>query len=222
MLPLTLFRKRSFTGAQIAAFAISASMFAAYLYITLYLQGVLGLSPIQAGLVMLPGTVVNFGVAGATAQIMERGVRPGVLVSAGLALTAVGMALMTLAGVGSSWTVMLPGMLVAMAGVGLFNPAVIAIALDGISDAQSGLAAGVNDTARQAGIAVGVAALGALIPTGSALGGSAAEYVDGLHDALFAGAGLAAAGALVTAMLFGVRRARSASGVRPELAVEGA
>ena len=72
---------RSFTGAQVAAFSISASMFAVYLYITLYLQGVLGLSAVEAGLTMLPGTVVNFAVAGATAQIMERGVRPGALVS---------------------------------------------------------------------------------------------------------------------------------------------
>ena len=222
MLPLGLFKRPSFTGAQIAAFSISASMFAIYLYLTLYLQGVLGLSAIEAGLTMLPGTFANFAVAGATAQIMERGVRPGALVSAGLALTAAGLVLMTLAGVDSTWITMLPGMLVGMVGVGLFNPAVIAIALDGIPEAQSGLAAGVNDTARQAGIAVGVAGLGALIPAGSALGGSSTEYVDGLHHALLAGAGLAAAGAIATAMLIGVRRSRSASGVRPELVVESA
>jgi EmrB/QacA subfamily drug resistance transporter len=224
MLPLGLFRRPSFTGAQIAAFSISASMFAVYIYLTLYLQGVLGLSAVEAGLTMLPGTILNFAVAGATAQIMERGVRPGALVSAGLALTAAGMMLMTLAGVESSWVTMLPGMLVGMTGVGLFNPAVIAIALDGIPEAQSGLAAGVNDTARQAGIAVGVAGLGALIPAGSALGGSPTEYVNGLHDALLAGAGLAAVGAVATALLFGLGRSRgrSASGVRPELAVESA
>src|SRR5215217_1326499 len=206
MLPLGLFRKRSFTGAQVAAFSISASMFAFYIYLAFYLQGVLGLSAVEAGLTMLPGTVLHFAVAGATAQIMERGVRPGALASAGLGLTAVGMALMTLAGVDSSWTTMLPGMLIGMAGVGLFNPSVIAIALDGIPEAQSGLAAGVNDTARQAGIAVGVAGLGALIPAGSALGGSPTEYVDGLHNALLAGAGLAAVGAVATALLLGVRR----------------
>src|SRR3954470_5477975 len=222
MLPLGLFRRRSFTGAQIAAFSISGSMFAVYIYATLYLQGVLGLSAVEAGLTMLPGTFLNFAVAGATAQIMERGVRPGALVSAGLALTAVGMVLMTLAGVGSTWITMLPGMLVGMAGVGLFNPAVIAVALDGIPEAQSGLAAGVNDTARQAGISVGVAGLGALIPAGSALGGSPAEYVAGLHNALLAGAGLAAVGAVATAMLIGVRRGRAASGVHPELAAEAA
>ena len=222
MLPLGLFRKRSFTGAQVAAFSISASMFAVYIYLAFYLQGVLGLSAVEAGLTMLPGTVLNFAVAGATAQIMERGVRPGALASAGLGLTAVGMALMTLAGVDSSWTTMLPGMLIGMAGVGLFNPSVIAIALDGIPEAQSGLAAGVNDTARQAGIAVGVAGLGALIPAGSALGGSPTEYVDGLHNALLAGAGLAAVGAVATALLLGVRRDRVASGMHPELAIESA
>src|SRR3954471_1746744 len=196
MLPLGLFRRRSFTGAQIAAFSISGSMFAVYIYATLYLQGVLGLSAVEAGLTMLPGTFLNFAVAGATAQIMERGVRPGALVSSGLGLVAVGLALMTLAGAESSWTAILPGMLIGMVGVGLFNPAVIAVALDGIPEEQSGLAAGVNDTARQAGIAVGVAGLGALIPAGSALGGSPVEYVEGLHNALMVGAGVAAIGAV--------------------------
>ena len=224
MLPLGLFRRKSFTGAQIAAFSISASMFAVYSYATLYLQGVLGLSAIDAGLVLVPGTVLNFVVAGATAQILERGVRPGALITAGLALSAAGMALMTLAGVDSSWTALLPGMMVGMVGVGLFNPAVIAVALDGIPEEQSGLAAGVNDTARQAGIAVGVAGLGALIPSGSALGGNPVEYVDGLHNALLAGAGVAAVGAVAAALLIGVRRgSRSASSaVHAQLATEAA
>ena len=55
---MRLFRNPSFTGAQIAAFAISASFFAVFLYTTLYLQQILGLSAIEAGLVYLPGTVV--------------------------------------------------------------------------------------------------------------------------------------------------------------------
>ena len=222
MLPLGMFRKRSFTGAQVAAFAISGSLYAVYIYATLYLQGVLGLSAVEAGLVLLPGTFVNFAVAGATAQILERGVRPGALVSAGLALSAAGMALMTLAAVDSSWTILLPGMIVGMVGAGLFNPAVIAVALDGVSDEQSGLAAGINDTARQAGIAVGVAGLGALIPHGSALGGDPVAYVDGLQNALLAGAALSAVGAVAAALLIGVRRSTGQSGVHPELVVDAA
>jgi EmrB/QacA subfamily drug resistance transporter len=207
MLPLGLFRNRSFTGAQIAAFSISASFFAIFLYLTLYLQQVLGLSAIEAGLVYLPGTIVMFFVSGATSQLGER-ISPRVMIGVGLALVAAGMALMTLAGPSSSWTIVLPGELVALIGTGLFNPAVVAVALGSVPGEQSGLASGVNDTFRQAGIAVGVAGLGALIPAGAALGGgSAADYVDGLHDALFAGAALAAVGAVAAAWLIrGVAR----------------
>ena len=108
MLPLRLFRNPSFTGAQIAAFGISASFFAIFLYATLYLQQVLGLSAIQAGLVYLPGTILNFVVAGASSQVGEK-VPHRIMISVGLALVAIGMVLFTLAGTGSSWTVVLPG-----------------------------------------------------------------------------------------------------------------
>jgi EmrB/QacA subfamily drug resistance transporter len=209
MLPLGLFRNHSFTGAQVGAFAISGSFFAVFLYTTLYLQQVLGLSPIEAGLTYVPGTVAMFITAGATANLSEK-VQPGVLVSAGLALVAVGMGLLTLAAVDSSWTIALPGSIIGMIGTGLFNPSVIAVALGSAPPEKSGLAAGVNDTFRQAGIAVGVAALGALIPAADALGGgSPVDYVNGLHHALWAGAGLAALGSLATAVL--IRKPRTAA-----------
>jgi hypothetical protein len=124
------------------------------------------------------------------------------MIGVGLAMVAAGMALFTLAGADSSWWIVLPGELVALIGTGLFNPAVTNVALSSAPLEQSGVAAGVHDTFRQAGIAVGVAALGALIPAEDALGGgNPAAYVDGLHDALWAGAGLAAVGAVATALL---------------------
>jgi EmrB/QacA subfamily drug resistance transporter len=210
MLPMSLFRNQQFTGAQVGAFAISASYYAVFLYTTLYLQQVLGLSAIEAGLVYLPGTLIMFVVSGMTANIMGR-VHPGVLVSTGLALAAAGQALALTAGADSSWTAILPGTIIAMIGSGLFNPAVSAVALGSVPPDQSGLAAGVNDTFRQAGIAVGVAALGALIPTESALNGSdPVGYVSGMHDALLAGAGLAAVGAVATAFLIRDRVAQGA------------
>jgi EmrB/QacA subfamily drug resistance transporter len=213
MLPLDLFRNPSFTGAQIGAFAISGSFFAVFLYTTLYLQQVLGLSPIEAGLTYVPGTVAMFVTSGATANLSEK-VHPGVLVSTGLALVATGMALLTLAAVDSSWTIALPGSIIGLVGTGLFNPAVIAVALGSAPAEKSGLAAGVNDTFRQAGIAVGVAALGALIPAADALGGgSPVDYVSGMHDALWVGAGLAAIGALATAVL--IRKPRQAATAQP-------
>jgi EmrB/QacA subfamily drug resistance transporter len=195
MLPLKLFRDGSFSGAQITAFAISASFFAIFLYVTIYLQQILGLSAIEAGLVYLPGTLVMLVVSGATAQLGQK-VPARTMISVGLALVAAGMGLLLLAGTESSWVILMPGFLTACIGTGLFNPALTNVALSSVPQEQSGVAAGVNDTARQAGIAVGVAALGALIPAEHAFGGDPGTYVSGMHDALLAGGILAAIGAL--------------------------
>ena len=119
-----------------------------------------------------------FTVSGATAALGEK-VSARAMIAVGLALVGAGMALMVLAGPDSSWTALLPGFLVAAVGTGLFNPAVTAVALGSAPPEQSGLAAGVNDTFRQAGIAVGIAALGALVPAEAALGGgSPVDYVE--------------------------------------------
>src|SRR5262245_39178369 len=202
MLPLELFRRPAFTGAQVAAFAISASFFAIFLYTTLYLQEILHLSPIEAGLVYLPGTVVIFIASGISAQLVSK-VPPSVLVVTGLMLVAAGLGLILLADANSSWTALLPGVLLCCLGTGLFNPAVVAIALGSVSEQQSGLAAGTNDVFRQGGIAVGVAVFGAVVPAASALGGgSPTAYVSGMHHAAIIAAALAAAGAVACARLF--------------------
>ena len=225
MLPLHLFRNGQFTGAQVASFAISASLFSIYLYATLYLQQVLGLSAIEAGLVYIPGTLVNFATAGASAVLIERGLSPRTMVSGGLGLIAAGMALMTVAAVDSSWAVLLPGMILAMAGTGMLNPAVTSLALGSVPEEQSGLAAGVMDTFRQAGIALGVAALGAMIPTSAGLGDAdPMAFVDGLQTAQWIGAGVALVGAVASAWLFrNLGRDRSERpAVAPVLAPESA
>jgi EmrB/QacA subfamily drug resistance transporter len=195
MLPLKLFRDGSFSGAQITAFAISSSFFAIFLYVTIYLQQVLGLSAIEAGLVYLPGTLTMLVVSGATAQLGQK-VPARTMIAGGLALVAIGMGLFMLAGTESSWLILMPGFMIASIGTGLFNPALTNVALSSVSQEMSGVAAGVNDTFRQAGIAVGVAALGALIPAQNAFGGDPGKYVSGMHDALLVGGIVAAVGAL--------------------------
>ena len=206
MLPLELFKRRDFTAAQIAAFSISSSFFAIYLYITLYLQNVLHLSPLDAGLTYLPGTTLVFIVSGASAKLTER-ISPAALLGSGLTLVAGGLTLLLLVGAHSSWTVTLPGMLLASLGTGIFNPTLGALALGAGPRESSGLLAGVNDAARQGAIAVGVAAFGALVPASAALGhGSAAAYVHGLHHALLLAAAVAAFGAAATLALIGARR----------------
>jgi EmrB/QacA subfamily drug resistance transporter len=205
MLPLGFFRRPAFSGAQIAAFAISASFFAIYLYLTLYLQEVLHLSAVGSGLVYLPGTVLMFIISGASAPLVER-TSPGLMISGGLALVAAGLALMSIVTATSSWTLVLPGELLASIGTGLFNPALSAVALGALPERHGGLAAGVNDTFRNTGIALGVAVFGALVPAAAAVGrGSPIAYVDGLRHALFLAAAVAAVGAIASARLIGVR-----------------
>ena len=161
MLPLRLFRKPAFTGVQLAALGVSASMFALFLYITFYLQNYLGHSPLEAGLIYLPFTVVSFFAAAGGGALLSR-VPARVLMSAGLGLTGLGLLWMGGIDPTDEWTAMLGGFLIAGAGVGLLNPVIADVALSVVPKEQSGMAAGINDTFRQVGVAVGIAAWGAI------------------------------------------------------------
>src|SRR4029077_18880954 len=161
MLPLSLFRRRAFTGVQLAAFAVSGSMFALFLYLTLYLQSFLGLPRVEAGVRSLPITVASFIVAPFAGMALAK-VQARYLMSAGLALTGVGLALMTGLDMSSEWTALLAGFIISGVGVGLLNPVIADVALSVVPKERSGMAAGINDTFRQVGIAVGIATWGAI------------------------------------------------------------
>jgi EmrB/QacA subfamily drug resistance transporter len=161
MLPLHLFRKPAFTGVQLAAAGVSASMFALFLYLTFYLQGFLGDSPLEAGLRYLPLTVTTFFVSAATGALITK-VQARYLLSGGLVL--VGGALLLMGGIGTDdeWTTLLPGFLLAGVGIGMINPVIADVAVSVVPKEQSGMASGINDTFRQVGIAIGIAAWGAI------------------------------------------------------------
>jgi EmrB/QacA subfamily drug resistance transporter len=161
MLPLGLFGRSSFNGVQLAAFAVSGSLFAMFLYLTLYLQNYLGYSPLEAGLRYLPITVVAFLFGPIAGALISR-VPARLLMSAGLGLTGVGLLLMSGIEAESEWTTLLGGFLVAGAGVGLLNPVIANVAVSVVPKERSGMAAGINDTFRQVGVVVGIAAWGAI------------------------------------------------------------
>jgi EmrB/QacA subfamily drug resistance transporter len=161
MLPLELFRRPAFTGVQLAAFAVSGSMFALFLYLTLYLQNYLGYTPFEAGLRYLPITIASFFAAPIAGALLSR-VNARFILAGGLAMTGVGLLLMGGLNAGSTWTALLAGFIVAGVGVGLLNPAIADVALSVVPKERSGMASGINDTFRQVGIAVGIAAWGAL------------------------------------------------------------
>ena len=231
MLPLELFRIPSFTGVQLGAFAIAGSQFALFLYITLYLQNILGYSPLEAGLRYLPITLASFFVAPLAGQLMAR-VQPRFLIGGGLALAGFGLVLMSGVEEGDTWTTLLGGFLIGGVGIGLLNPPTAAVAVSVVERAQSGMAAGINNTFRQVGIAVGIAAYGALFleraeseigerlpdrdagaivesvssggaPTGSPDVVSAARegFLAGFNEILLIGGGLAFTGAVAALLL---------------------
>ncbi|MFF2045689.1 MFS transporter [Kitasatospora sp. NPDC058170] len=161
MLPLGLFRRHAFTGVQLAAFAVSSSLFALFLYLTLYLQNYLGLSPFAAGVRYLPITVLSFLVAPVAGLLLSR-VQARLMLFVGL--LAVGAGLLLMGGIQpeDDWTGLLAGFLVGGAGVGLINPVIADVAVSVVPKENSGMAAGINDTFRQVGIAVGIAVWGAI------------------------------------------------------------
>src|SRR3954466_2992784 len=162
MFELRLFRNRTFGGASVVAFALSAAMFSLFLYITLYIESVLGYKPLEAGLRFLPLTVVSFFVAPITGRLSSHGVPVRIWLSGGLVLVGIGLLLMHGVGPDSNWTTLLAGFCVSGAGIGMINPALATTAVGVVDPRRSGMASGINNTFRQVGIATGIAALGAV------------------------------------------------------------
>jgi EmrB/QacA subfamily drug resistance transporter len=162
MLDLDLFRHLGFVGVSVATFCIGAGMFALFPYLSIYLQNVLGYSPLGAGLRFLPLTVFVFVV-----PLLKQKLAPDAslrwLLSGGLALVAAALLLMHGLTPSSSWTALLPGLIVSGIGIGLANPAIAQAALRAVDPSRTGMASGINNACRLTGVAVGVAALGAVL-----------------------------------------------------------
>lgn len=161
MLPLGLFRRPAFTGVQLAAFAVSGSLFSLFLYLSLYLQNGLGYTPFETGVRYLPVTVASFVAAPIAGMLLSR-VPARIMMSCSLAVAGVGLLLMAGVEAGDDWTTLLAGFLLAGAGVGFLNPVIADVALSVVPKERSGMAAGINDTFRQVGVAVGIAVWGAI------------------------------------------------------------
>ncbi|WP_199523562.1 MFS transporter [Micromonospora craterilacus] len=161
MFELRLFRVPTFVGGDIAAFGLSFSIFAMLLYVVLYLQNVLGYTALQTGvrLLVLSGGVL---VASLVAGWLSEKVPIRAIVGPGLVLVGVGLLLMRGLTAASSWTHLIPGLILAGVGVGFVNPPLASTAVGVVEPRRSGMASGINLTFRQVGLATGVALLGTL------------------------------------------------------------
>jgi len=161
MFDLKLFMLPTFSGGAVAAFGLSASIFAMLLYMVLYLQDILGYSALGTGvrlMIISGGILVTSTVAGRlTSKVPIR-----LLIGPGLTLVGVGLLLMRGLNAGSSWTHLIPGMIVGGLGIGLVNPPLASTAVGVVAPQRAGMASGINSTFRQVGIATGIALLGSL------------------------------------------------------------
>ena len=156
-----LMRNPTFLGATIVAVVFAAAGFAPLVYLTLFLLRVHGSSPTVAGLEVAPFAVVALVVSLLAARLVARlGVR--VCLVGGLVLCGVGLALMLNLHPDSGGLRLLPGLILFGIGAGVVNPTMTVAALSTVDAAHSGMASGVNNTARQLGIAAGIAGLGAV------------------------------------------------------------
>ena len=200
MLPMRLFRHRSFSAINIASLLMFLGMFGAIFLLSQYLQLVGGYSPIEAGIRMLPWTAMPM-IAGPLAGVLSDRVGGGPVVAVGMALNAVGLALWALAvEPDASYTSLLPALIVCGIGMGMFFAPSANLVMSTVRPEEEGIASGANNAIRELGGAIGVASLAAVF---SAQGGygSAALLVDGLTPALWVGAGaVAVAAALAFSM----------------------
>ncbi|MFG2148109.1 DHA2 family efflux MFS transporter permease subunit [Streptomyces sp. NPDC048696] len=198
LLPMRLFRNRGFSAINLASLLMYVGMFGSIFLLSQFLQGVLGYSPTEAGLRMLPWTGMPLLVAPVAGILSDRiGGKP--VVAAGLALQSLGLAwFAVIMSPTVSYAAQLPALIAGGTGMALYFAPAANLVMSSVRPAEQGIASGANNALREVGGSLGVAVLAAVF---SAQGGysSGQAFTDGLRPALWAGAAavaLAAASAL--------------------------
>lgn len=159
LLPIRILANRNRGGAYLASFFVGVGLFAMFLFLTYYFQGVLGYTPLTSGLLFLPfsaGVIVSAGIA---SQLLPR-FGPRWITTAGFVLAVVGMLLLTRLTPGSSYvTDILPSLIILSLGMGLIFVPLSAVSLFAIGDHDAGVASAVLNTSQQIGGSIGVAFL---------------------------------------------------------------
>lgn len=207
LLPLSLFKIRSVLGANLAFLAISCTLFSMFFFLTLYIQTVLGYSPIKTGLSFLPVTFIVGITSGVVANLVGKiGYKPPMVL--GPLVLAVGLLILsiTMKVGGDYWHNVFPGLATCALGMGLTFVSGTLAATAGVPKHLSGIASGVLNTSQQVGGALGLAILSAVafstIATDLAASNSLAQsQVNGYTSGLRVGIGLAILGAVAVALL---------------------
>jgi EmrB/QacA subfamily drug resistance transporter len=214
MLPMRLFRSRAFSGINAASLLMFLGMFGSIFLLSQYMQGVLGYSPTEAGLRMLPWTGMPMLVAPVAGILSDRiGGRP--VVATGLFFQAAGLAYMaSVVTVDVSYAAQLPGLIISGIGMALFFAPASNLVMSSVLPAEQGIASGANNALREVGGALGIAIMASIF---SAQGGyeSGQSFVDGLRPALMTGSAVVAAAGIAVLLIPSRKRAARAAETAP-------
>jgi EmrB/QacA subfamily drug resistance transporter len=201
MLDLALFRNSTFTGASLAVLFLTLAMFGVFFYVSLYMQNVLGFSPVESGAAFLPMTLMIILIAPVAGRRSDR-VGSRWLLTTGTLLVAAQLLYFSLSlGLDSSFWTLLPGFILGGIGMACVMSPATAAALSGVPDDKAGVGSAVINTARQFGGSIGIALLGAVVAHEVAGRHTREAFVQGLSDALLIACGLAVVASVVAAAL---------------------
>ncbi|MFB7464594.1 MFS transporter [Streptomyces sp. NPDC056224] len=224
MLDLALFRSRTFVAVMAAGLLLSGAAFSYLMYVSLWLQSVRGMSPVGAGLALMPMAAAALVVSAVAGRLLHA-MPARLTIGGGLLLIGVGALILAWTlDAGDGWSAMAPGLLVTGVGVGAATPALAATAMGAVAPARAGMAGGALNTVRQLGTALGIAVLGAVFHAGlrGGLGAGGGELSEPLASGgagrLLAEAPTGAARETLTALV----DSAFASGLRETFLVSGA
>jgi EmrB/QacA subfamily drug resistance transporter len=201
MLDLSLFKNRGFAGANTVMLLVGLAMFGVFFYVSLYVQQVLGYSPIQAGASFLPWTVLIILLAPLAGRFSDR-VGPRPFVTAGMVVLAVTLFLFSRMGVHESFWSLLPAMLLGGVGMSMAMAPTTAAAMSSVRPEKAGVGSAVLNSMRQVGGSLGIAIMGSIVANAVSSGLASGEsrpvaFLTGFHHALDVGAVIVFVGAVV-------------------------
>jgi EmrB/QacA subfamily drug resistance transporter len=208
MVDFSFFGSRTFLGTNIVAFIVSFSMLGMFFFLTLYMQNVLGYSPLEAGIRFLPTTLMVIVVAPIAGRLTDS-IGPRPLITAGLALVATSLLWQSFLTPTSGFDFLLPGFVLMGIGIALVMSPMSTAAMNAVDQSKAGVASGILSMNRMVGGTLGVAVLGTFIGQTA----SQADFVDSLGQGLLIGSLVAVAGTVVAWALISPELAGGA--VRP-------
>lgn len=205
MLKLSLFRNRTFTGANVTGLLVMLALLGVLFFVSIYLQAVLGYSAVEAGAMFLPMTLLMMALSPVAGKLSDA-IGPRWPITIGMTLLGVSLVLWSRLDLSSGFWDMLPGLAVGGAGLGLVMSPTTTAAIGSLPVGSAGVASGVVNTFRQTGGALGVAIMGAILVSslGDLAPGTpefAAAFIPGFQDALLLAAVISFAGAAFGAVM---------------------